>query len=35
MELNRKQNRTLESIAQALFKRWLVEFEFPDQNGQP
>ncbi len=35
IELNRKQNRTLEAIAQALFKRWFVEFEFPDQNGQP
>lgn len=35
IELNRKQNRTLETIVQALFKRWLVEFEFPDENGQP
>lgn len=29
------QNRTLEAIAQALFKRWFVEFEFPDENGRP
>ncbi|MES9899208.1 MAG: restriction endonuclease subunit S [Sedimenticola sp.] len=35
IELNRKQNRTLEVITQALFKRWFVEFEFPDENGQP
>ena len=35
IELNRKQNRTLEAIAQALFKRWFVEFEFPDENGRP
>ena len=35
IELNHKQNCTLEAIAQALFKRWFVEFEFPDQNGQP
>lgn len=35
IELNRKQNRTLEAIAQALFKRWFVEFEFPNENGQP
>lgn len=35
IELNRKQNRTLEAIAQALFKRWFVEFEFPDENGYP
>jgi len=25
----------LEKIAQALFKRWFVEFEFPDKNGKP
>jgi len=35
IELNCKQNRTLEAIAQMLFKRWFVEFEFPDENGQP
>lgn len=35
LELNRKQNRTLEAIAQALFKRWFVEFAFPDANGRP
>jgi len=35
IELNRKQNCTLEAIAQALFKRWFVEFEFPDENGRP
>lgn len=35
IELNRKQNRTLEAIAQALFKHWFVDFEFPDQNGRP
>ncbi len=35
IELNRKQNLTLEAIAQALFKRWFVEFEFPDENGCP
>ena len=35
IELNRKMNKTLESIAQALFKRWFVEFEFPDKNGKP
>lgn len=35
IELDRKQNRTLEAIAQAMFKRWFVEFEFPDQEGRP
>lgn len=35
IELNRKMNKTLEEIAQALFKRWFVNFEFPDENGKP
>jgi len=29
IELNRQMNKALESIAQAIFKRWFVEFEFP------
>lgn len=29
IELNRQMNKTLESIAQAIFKRWFVDFEFP------
>jgi len=33
--LLRQQNQTLEELAQALFKRWFVEFEFPDENGRP
>lgn len=33
--LLREQNQTLEELAQALFKRWFVEFEFPNENGQP
>ena len=35
IDLLRHQNETLEQIAQTLFKRWFVEFEFPDENGQP
>jgi len=35
IELNRKMNKTLESIAQAIFKRWFVDFEFPNENGKP
>ena len=35
IELNRKMNQTLESIAQTLFKHWFIDFEFPDENGQP
>ena len=29
IELLREQNKTLESIAQAIFKEWFVDFEFP------
>jgi type I restriction enzyme S subunit len=35
IELLRDQNKTLEAIAQTLFKRWFVEFEFPDEFGKP
>lgn len=35
IDLLRRQNETLEAIAQTLFKRWFVEFEFPDENGRP
>ncbi|MEM7028193.1 MAG: restriction endonuclease subunit S [Chloroflexota bacterium] len=35
IDLLRRQNNTLEQIAQTLFKRWFVEFEFPNEQGQP
>ncbi len=35
IELNQQQNCTLEAVAQALFKRWFVDFEFPNQEGKP
>ncbi len=35
IELNRRMNKTLEEMASALFKRWFVDFEFPDENGKP
>ena len=35
IELNRKINANLEKLASALFKQWFVDFEFPDENGQP
>ena len=35
IELNNRINKTLEEMAQAMFKRWFVDFEFPDENGQP
>lgn len=35
ISLLRQQNETLEQLAQTLFKRWFVDFEFPDAQGQP
>ena len=35
IELNNKINKNLEEIAQTLYKRWFVDFEFPDENGKP
>jgi type I restriction enzyme S subunit len=35
IDLLRCQNETLEAIAQTLFKRWFVEFEFPNKEGRP
>lgn len=31
----RRQNETLEAIAQTLFKHWFVDFEFPNEEGKP
>lgn len=35
IELNNQINKNLEALAQALFKQWFIEFEFPNENGQP
>ena len=35
IELNRRMNKTLEEIGKALFKRWFVDFEFPNEDGKP
>ena len=35
IELNQKMNKTLESTAQAIFKHWFIDFEFPDEEGKP
>lgn len=35
IELNRQMNKTLEAIGEALFKRWFVDFEFPNEKGKP
>ncbi len=35
IDLNHQMNSTLEQIAQTLFKHWFIDFEFPDENGNP
>ena len=35
IELNNKMKKTLEEMAQSLFKRWFVDFEFPNEDGEP
>ncbi len=35
IELNNQMNKTLEEMAQVLFKRWFIDFEFPNEEGQP
>jgi type I restriction enzyme S subunit len=35
IELLQKQNKTLEAIAQAIFKHLFVDFEFPNEEGKP
>jgi type I restriction enzyme S subunit len=35
IELNNRMNRTLESMAQAIFKQWFVDFEFPKSPLRP
>ncbi|MHA1856211.1 MAG: restriction endonuclease subunit S [Promethearchaeota archaeon] len=35
IELNQRMNETLEAIGQALFKHWFIDFEFPDEHGNP
>lgn len=32
---NNKINKTLEEMAQAIYKHWFVDFEFPNENGEP
>lgn len=34
IELNRQTNATLEAIAQAIFKEWFVNFNFPGTTGE-
>ena len=35
IELNNDMNKTLEEMAQSIFKRWFVDFEFPNEDGEP
>lgn len=35
IENNNKIVSNLEELTQTLFKRWFVDFEFPDENGNP
>ena len=35
IELNNEMNKTLEEMAQSIFKRWFVDFEFPNKDGEP
>ena len=35
IKLNNEMNKTLEEIAQSIFKHWFVDFEFPNENGEP
>jgi type I restriction enzyme, S subunit len=34
IEINRQTNQTLEAIAQAIFKEWFVDFNFPGATGE-
>lgn len=35
IELNNKINQELENLAQTLFKQWFIDFEFPNEKGEP
>ena len=35
IKLNEQLNQKLEETAQAIYKHWFVDFEFPNENGQP
>ncbi len=33
IELNNRMNKVLEQMAQAIFKQWFIDFEFPSESG--
>jgi type I restriction enzyme S subunit len=35
IDVNNQINKTLENMAQAIFKQWFVDFEFPNEEGEP
>jgi len=35
IETNNQINKTLENMAQSIFKQWFVDFEFPNEEGEP
>ena len=35
IEVNNQINKTLENMAQVIFKQWFVDFEFPNEEGEP
>ena len=35
IEINNQINKKLEEIAQTIFKHWFVDFEFPNEDGEP
>ncbi|MBU5310920.1 restriction endonuclease subunit S [Tissierella carlieri] len=35
IEVNKQINKKLEEMAQTIFKHWFVDFEFPNENGEP
>src|SRR2546427_2991198 len=35
IELNQRMNKTLEEIGRAIFKRWFIDFEFPNEDNKP
>jgi type I restriction enzyme S subunit len=35
IEINQQINKKLEEMAQAIFQQWFIDFNFPDENGNP
>lgn len=35
IEVNNKINQKLEEMAQAIFKKWFIDFDFPNEEGKP